>query len=698
MREPSGVGLRLCSVHIVPRLLAVSALALGLALGAVPASAQATIELEVTTGIDGWIEPRAPFDLLITVSSDVLFDGAIQATMGSVVVATAAQIPAGTTKRFELTMPPPSSGGAIRVDALDGRGDRVETARVTPRYPVEEVLVGVGPGGPRDDLDQLRTPIVDREIVAVEVADDQPLAVLDYFVGRTFGDREIRFVEAGGVLVTEQAPPPDAIAVDIREGGDRADAASGPGRYRLDEGEIVVVRSITDVAGYAELLIARARGTAPLEFWQSPDQGLSDAATNAGSGGVPELPWLFGALVGYTVLIGPVNFFVLRRLRRRDWAWLTIPAISVASLGVFWLVGGQRLEDAGVTHATVVIGGEVPVERTAVLLAVGKEGSYALGFDGAEIVYPATLGNRFDEFGRPIATASGQVVGTDVRFELQQLGFAGANAIGPPSVALLTADDSGDGTVEVTNGGDLSYWAWGVFDRGTITVSEETLEPGATARLDLRRAGQEQFFEPEFGFFLGDAVINQLGLFDDRAWRIISPLGTAAQFALGPAVDRFVFGFSEDYQPGVTLNGQSVASEGNALVVVPMEGSATSGGSQSGALLAIGSGFVEPSGGPGFAFVSTDEMWIGFRLPVGVTSAQLDWTDRFGAGQLGQQAWDWASGVFVDVTVGQELDERFIDPAGNVVVRVGANKPEFEGGFVELPMSPTAFSLSWGER
>jgi hypothetical protein len=91
-------------------------------------------------------------------------------------------------------------------------------------------------------------------------------------------------------------------------------------------------------------------------------------------------------------------------------------------------------------------------------------------------------------------------------------------------------------------------------------------------------------------------------------------------------------------------------------------------------------------------------MWLGYRLPVGVTSARLEWVDRFGAGQLGQQVWDWEAGSLVDVTVGDELGQRFIDPAGNVILRVGANKQEFEGGFVELPMSPTSFTLVWGDQ
>ena len=499
----------------------------------------------------------------------------------------------------------------------------------------------------------------------------------------------MRFAVFGGVVITESSVPSDAIQV----------AAGPPARYRLGDGELVVVSSVDDVDAFDHLLVARERKTGPVEFWQSPDQGLSEAATNAGTGGVPELPWLFGAIIGYTVLIGPVNFFVLKRLGRRDWAWLTIPAISLIALGVFWLVGGQRLSDASLTHAAVIIGGDQPIQRTSVVLAVGREGSYTLGFDESDIVYPATLGNRFDEFGRPIATASGQVVGSEVMFDLQQLGFAGVNTIGTPSTLPLAVDWGVgiDDSIEVTNLGDISFWAWGVFDDGSFTVSDEILLPGATIPLQARNAAREAFFERDFGFVLGDEVINQLQLFgDDRAWRVLSPLGNAAQYTLGDSVDRFVFGFSEDFSPEVALDGRPVPSEGNALVIVPLEGSGVSG-SQTGTLLAIGNGFVEPGGaGPGISFVSTDEMWLGYRLPLGVSAATLEFIDQFGANGLGQQAWDWDAGELVDVAVDDVLDARFVDPAGNVILRVGANRQEFEGGFVELPMSPQSFKLSWG--
>ncbi len=55
-----------------------------------------------------------------------------------------------------------------------------------------------------------------------------------------------------------------------------------------------------------------------------------------------------GLLLGlYVLLVGPVNYVVLRRLRRLDWAWVTIPALTLAfSLGGYGL--GYRLRGSDV--------------------------------------------------------------------------------------------------------------------------------------------------------------------------------------------------------------------------------------------------------------------------------------------------------------------------------------------------------------
>lgn len=51
---------------------------------------------------------------------------------------------------------------------------------------------------------------------------------------------------------------------------------------------------------------------------------------------LPSIQWLSLLLAVYILLVGPINYFVLRRLRRLQLAWLTIPALTlVFSAGAF---------------------------------------------------------------------------------------------------------------------------------------------------------------------------------------------------------------------------------------------------------------------------------------------------------------------------------------------------------------------------
>lgn len=85
----------------------------------------------------------------------------------------------------------------------------------------------------------------------------------------------------------------------------------------------------------------------------------------------PSVLQILGFLLAYTLLIGPANYLVLRRLDRRELAWLTIPAIVVVFTACAYVTGFQirgrvpvlhRLavvyvpEDAETGHATQLVG------------------------------------------------------------------------------------------------------------------------------------------------------------------------------------------------------------------------------------------------------------------------------------------------------------------------------------------------------
>lgn len=515
MRELAGVVQRLSWVHVVRFLLAVTFL---LSIAPLSALSQSGVGLSASAGLDGWVNPDGPFQLEITASSEVLIDGRIEVSLNNTVVSIPAQIPAGTTKVFTVTMPPPTSGGNIRIVLLDSGNSSVAVEQINPRYPTQEVLLGVVGNLDAAMFDRLRTPIVDRPIVAIPVRQDDDLSILDYLVSEGFGAEAESFIGPGRLVVTETAPD-DAILIEVSGEIDR---------FELSGGQVLVVPDVADLPAYTDHFRAKALRSGVRDIWQSPDQQLAEAASNSGDGGVPELPWLLAAILAYAVLVGPINFLVLHRMARRDLAWLTIPAISIVALFMFWLVGGQRLENATLNHSALIVGGEVPMERSSVVLAVGSEGSFELDFAGADVAYPWSVGNRFDEFGRPVATTASQVTGSTVTFDLQQLGFAAAAAIGPSRADLPEVTSSiSDAvtTLEVNNNTDIQYWAWGVYTDGAVRVGDSSLEPGVSSSLSSRQGGVGGGFRgPEWGWTLGDAVINQLELWgDDRGWRILSP-------------------------------------------------------------------------------------------------------------------------------------------------------------------------------
>ena len=43
--------------------------------------------------------------------------------------------------------------------------------------------------------------------------------------------------------------------------------------------------------------------------------------------------------------------------------------------------------------------------------------------------------------------------------------------------------------IEVTNSGDISFWAWGVFDDGSFTVSDDTIREAAELGRELLELG-----------------------------------------------------------------------------------------------------------------------------------------------------------------------------------------------------------------
>jgi hypothetical protein len=118
---------------------------------------------------------------------------------------------------------------------------------------------------------------------------------------------------------------------------------------------------------------------------------------------LPSLGVLFLFVLGYIVIIGPVNFLVLRKLKRAELAWITVPVLVVlfvlGTYGASFLIRGTRPE---VVQLSVVQSFE-GYEQAQVTGYVGvfspRRREYTLRFPGAPLVRGV---RRFDSSSREL--------------------------------------------------------------------------------------------------------------------------------------------------------------------------------------------------------------------------------------------------------------------------------------------------------
>ncbi len=115
---------------------------------------------------------------------------------------------------------------------------------------------------------------------------------------------------------------------------------------------------------------------------------------------LPPIGALAALLAVYIILVGPVNYVILRRQRKLEWGWLTIPALTLLfSAGAFQLGFSLRGSDVIVNQISVLnlLSGEIaPPVQTLVGLYSPDRGTYTLQIGGGALLAPVNLeGNPF---------------------------------------------------------------------------------------------------------------------------------------------------------------------------------------------------------------------------------------------------------------------------------------------------------------
>jgi hypothetical protein len=317
--------------------------------------------------------------------------------------------------------------------------------------------------------------------------------------------------------IPDDATDVPALAGELSRGralvtsGDKvvaADAAYGSGG--------VTVIGVDPTVGW----ISESKAT--LTLWRSLIPARTSGSLGTGDdsqivGAVSDLPALalppIGGLVlllfGYIALIGPVNYLVLKRLDKREWAWITMPAlIAIFAVGAYVYGSALRGSDVIVNEVAIVRGAPDATEGAAQsYLGVFSptRGSYQITVPGGALLSAPVNGDFFGGQGAALDVVQGDTA----KVRNLSVGFGSLRTVRaetPAEVPLIHADlqlVNGVVTGTIRNDSTAILEAPAVVLGGSVVVLPD-IAPGKTGEVNLR-VGQAVN-----GVALSDKVVGQV--------------------------------------------------------------------------------------------------------------------------------------------------------------------------------------------
>ncbi len=300
---------------------------------------------------------------------------------------------------------------------------------------------------------------------------------------------------------------------------------------------------------------------------------------------LPPIDGLLALLVGYIALIGPINYFVLRRLDRREWAWVTMPVLVVVfAAGAYGYGSLLRGSDIIVNEVAIVRGAPGTPEGFAqVYLGVFSptRGTFQLKVPGGALLSPPINGDFIggsDGTGAALDIMQGDpalVRDLSVSFGGFRILRAEQQVQAPQLAVELRLDgDRLIGSVKNLSGITLEKPA---VVLGASVALLDDIAPGQERAVDLRLTG------PQFGQPLSDRVVGQIffgspeaaseagqrrlirhAIVDQLTWD--PNFGNSGQL---PADGPVVLGWGTSEQVDLQIEGHEARRTANVLYYVP---------------------------------------------------------------------------------------------------------------------------------
>jgi hypothetical protein len=316
---------------------------------------------------------------------------------------------------------------------------------------------------------------------------------------------------------------------------------------------------------WRRLIPTRTAGTAG----SGDDSQIVQAASQLPSLALPPVGGMIGLLGLYILLIGPINYLVLKRLDKREWAWVTMPILILAfAAGAYGFGSLLRGSNVILNEAAIVRGAPGATEglaQTYLGVFSPTRASYQLRFPGGALLSSPTNG---DFLGDGTAAGLDVLQGDPSRVRDLGVGFGSLRTIRAESAVevplVQTALRLEDGRLKgtVTNASEQTLQAPAVVLGSTVAKLAD-MAPGQSVDVDVAlQPGQ-------MGQQLSDKIVGPLFFGDPRQ----AGEGSSRQYARHTIIDQLTFDPNWGFTGQLPAEGAVVlAWSDHELLPVEIEG------------------------------------------------------------------------------------------------------------------------------
>ncbi|WP_010270197.1 DUF7408 domain-containing protein [Paenibacillus senegalensis] len=424
---------------------------------------------------------------------------------------------------------------------------------------------------------------------------------------------------------------------------------------------------------------------------------LNDALEHFRSLTPPSVALLLLVMLVYAVIIGPLLYMVLKKMDRREWAWVAIPLIAIISSAAIYGVGASgRGSIMTQSFHTIQLDGQGSAYRSSVAAVfVPNGGSFNVSLPGSYYASPLQVnhGGSTELRGSADLVIEKNPDATNLKFQgvpywsVRKLQYETGSheATGHWEYTLDSSTLSG----RLTSGLDQSLEQVHVYYNGQV-ISLGKVSQNETVDFQLSQAGTGRFNNV---WDIAQMMFPYQGDRDENRQK----RALLQEYLLNPKnnfnpAGTYVFGFSSvTHQSSFTIDGKTVNSEDVSLWVQPLEYDYMVDGQihlPAGAITPMPDfGSTQLHYKDGFAYdLGPGEVVLSYRLPreSGVQYERLENFQAYTDASVTYEIWNEASQSWEEILTGDSLEQLsafYLTNNNTLIIRLSLS----HGNYVRFP-------------